>query len=339
MKNKLIAALALAGLLLNGVSAQAESLQPDLALNAVQEITPGLIGETAAESQISITEIASSGSILVSDVTGKESSTTTSIELLGVESLSPTATGISHIEAAADASEFLVQPLDQGFRILDIIPDSSASNEFSFKIHAPTGTKLVQSLGSIRLELGDDILGVIRAPWAVDAHGTPLETRYILNGFTVTQVIETSSETAYPVVADPAWGYAVTYSQTNTPLTSWNALHRCFNCYFPVPGAPKTWPTYGTILNLTTGVTNMQCMMSFTTTGTNLYRWRFNATSAHFDGYGSYIVFELSKYPVSRKNRLIVDAYIVKDYGSLNAVNEALAKETWALFASNLNGI
>jgi hypothetical protein len=337
LKNKLIAALALAGFLLNGVSAQAETVQPELAFDAVQEITPGLVGETAAESQISITEIVSSGSVLVSDVTGRESNATTSIELMGVENFSPTATGISHLESAADASEFLVQPLDQGFRILDVIPNSTASNEFSFTIHAPSGTKLVKSLGSIRLELGDEILGVIRAPWAVDSNGDSVETHFELDGFTVTQVVDTNPLSAFPVIADPNWGYAFTFTQKNTPLTSWNALHTCFNCYFPVTGAPKAWPTYGTILNLKAVWENMQCMMSFVTTGTNLYRWKFNATSAHVDGYGSYITFELSKFPSTGKNRLIVDAFIVNDYKLGNAVYVAAAQDTWSKFASNLD--
>lgn len=226
-----MATLALAGLLLSGISAQAETRQSDIGLNAVEEIVPGLVGETAAEPQTSITEIASSGSVLVSDATGREPNATASIELTGVETLSPTATGISHLEASADESEFLVQPLAQGFRILDVIPNASASKEFSFKIHAPAGTNLVQSLGSIRLELGDEILGVIRVPWAVDSNGDSVETHFELDGFTVTQVVYTTSDTEYPVIADPNWGYAFTFSQVNSPLTSWNALHRCFNCF------------------------------------------------------------------------------------------------------------
>jgi hypothetical protein len=337
LKTILIAALALAGLLLNGVSAQAETLTSDIALDVLEKVTPGLVRETAAESQISINELETSGSVLVSDVIGRETSSVTSIELLDVENLNSTSTGMTHFESSADNSEFMVQPLEEGFRILDILPNAEASNRFSFKIHAPSGTKLVESLGSIRLELGDAILGVIRAPWAFDSHGDPVETHFELDGFTVTQVVDTTSDTEFPVIADPNWGYAFTFSQSNSPSISWNALHRCFNCYFPVSGAPKAWPSYGTILNLKSGTMNMQCMMSFVTTGTNLYRWKFNATSAHVDGYGSYITFELSKYPVSGKNRLIVDVFIVKDFYYGNAIYEAGAKANWTTFALNLD--
>lgn len=339
MKNRFVALLALASLLLNGFSAQAETLPSDIAIDILENVTPGLISETAAESQTSINELETSGSVLVSDVIGRETNSITSIELLDVENLNSTSTGMTHLESSSDNSEFMVQPLEQGFRILDILPDANASNRFSFKIHAPSGTKLVESLGSIRLELGDEILGVIRAPWAVDSHGDSVETHFELAGFTVTQVVDTNPLTAFPVIADPNWGYAFTFTQKNTPLTSWKALHTCFNCYFPVTGAPKAWPTYGTILNLKAVWENMQCMMSFVTTGTNLYRWKFNATSAQVDGYGSYITFELSKFPSTGKNRLIVDAFIVNDYKLGNAVYVAAAQDTWSKFASNLDQI
>ena len=41
----------------------------------------------------------------------------------------------------------------------------------------------------------------IETPWAVDA---PVETRFELDGNTLTQVIETNNNTAFPVVADPS---------------------------------------------------------------------------------------------------------------------------------------
>ncbi len=65
MKNRFIALLALASLLLNGVSAQAETLPSDIAIDILENVTPGLISETAAESQTSINELETSGSALL----------------------------------------------------------------------------------------------------------------------------------------------------------------------------------------------------------------------------------------------------------------------------------
>lgn len=45
----------------------------------------------------------------------------------------------------------------------------------------------------------------IAAPWAVDANGSPLPTRYSVEGSTVIQTVETTAATAFPVVADPSW--------------------------------------------------------------------------------------------------------------------------------------
>lgn len=51
-------------------------------------------------------------------------------------------------------------------------------------------------------------IGMISAPWAVDATGQSLSTRYELQGSTLVQLIETSADTAFPVTADPGfWWY------------------------------------------------------------------------------------------------------------------------------------
>ncbi|MCW2700768.1 MAG: hypothetical protein JWQ45_2303 [Blastococcus sp.] len=49
------------------------------------------------------------------------------------------------------------------------------------------------------------VVATMGAAWAVDANGETVGTHYEIDGTTLTQVVETSAETAYPVVADPAW--------------------------------------------------------------------------------------------------------------------------------------
>lgn len=49
-------------------------------------------------------------------------------------------------------------------------------------------------------------MGVIAPPWAKDATGKSLPTNYEIAGSTVTQVVEHTSATEYPVVADPWMG-------------------------------------------------------------------------------------------------------------------------------------
>ncbi|WP_156159119.1 hypothetical protein [Demequina gelatinilytica] len=63
----------------------------------------------------------------------------------------------------------------------------------------------------------------VGAPWAVDANGVALETSYALNGDTLTQVVTTDEDTAFPVVADPllTYGWAIYWNMTGA---QWKAL-------------------------------------------------------------------------------------------------------------------
>lgn len=49
----------------------------------------------------------------------------------------------------------------------------------------------------------------IEAPWAVDADGQAVPTQYILHGNELIQIVDTSPDTAFPVVADPSWKWWV----------------------------------------------------------------------------------------------------------------------------------
>src|SRR5690606_35644684 len=56
----------------------------------------------------------------------------------------------------------------------------------------------------------ETVAGSVAAPWAKDAQGRPVPTRYTAEGHTLVQDIDTNENTAFPVVADPkitfGWG-------------------------------------------------------------------------------------------------------------------------------------
>ena len=58
---------------------------------------------------------------------------------------------------------------------------------------------------------------VIAAPWARDADGAPVPTHYEVTGGTLTQIVDFTPATAFPVVADPSVSFGtyvvVTMSQ------------------------------------------------------------------------------------------------------------------------------
>lgn len=74
--------------------------------------------------------------------------------------------------------------------------------------------------------LGDGVEivgGTIDAPWAVDANGESPPTRYAVNGNTLTHVVVTDGETAFPVAADPrirsgCFGGTLYLTRTETKL-------------------------------------------------------------------------------------------------------------------------
>lgn len=50
-----------------------------------------------------------------------------------------------------------------------------------------------------------ETIATIEQPWAFDATGQAIPTSYELNGNVLTQTVHTTSDTAYPVIADPSW--------------------------------------------------------------------------------------------------------------------------------------
>ncbi|MBO1751095.1 hypothetical protein J4G33_04685 [Actinotalea sp. BY-33] len=72
----------------------------------------------------------------------------------------------------------------------------------------------IEQLAAIPDEVTEPItvtetIAEIAVPWAVDADGVPLPTYYSVEGSTVVQTVETTTDTAFPVVADPSWQWWV----------------------------------------------------------------------------------------------------------------------------------
>jgi hypothetical protein len=57
---------------------------------------------------------------------------------------------------------------------------------------------------------GGAAVGVVAPPWAVDAAGAPVPTHFVIIGSVLRQVVDFGSGTAFPVVADPEYGWGYT---------------------------------------------------------------------------------------------------------------------------------
>jgi hypothetical protein len=68
------------------------------------------------------------------------------------------------------------------------------------------GTLVLADDGSAAV-LSDDGFAVIDAPWARDAHGQVVSTHYEVEDGDLVQVVDSSADTVFPVVADPTWAW------------------------------------------------------------------------------------------------------------------------------------
>lgn len=82
-----------------------------------------------------------------------------------------------------------------------------------------SGTQLLLlDNGSVSVSDGENFLGGIDVPWAVDADGRSLPTRYEISGSTLTQIVDTTGAT-FPVVADPTVQHFGPYIQVHLNKT------------------------------------------------------------------------------------------------------------------------
>lgn len=92
------------------------------------------------------------------------------------------------------------------FAALVVIDNHEAPTEYRFENAVPDGhTAKAHPDGSVSfVDIDGNESGGIAAPWALDANGEEVPTRYILDGTTLIQIVDHEGA-AYPVVADPAW--------------------------------------------------------------------------------------------------------------------------------------
>lgn len=121
-----------------------------------------------------------------------------------------------------EASSFDVEvvPGAESTRVLTILNDPSAPIEYVYDfgegfdvVVAPDGSAVALSTDSDAPFIG------VAAPWAIDANGTSVPTRYEARGTTLVQIVDHSGA-SYPVTADPTyslgWGAYAHFNRSET---------------------------------------------------------------------------------------------------------------------------
>jgi hypothetical protein len=307
----------------------------------ISAAVPSLLDQTAASAEIEIKHDSNAHTATVTDVVGTSDNSSVSIGIATDGQPLVHDGELSVINSESGNYSQVIQPLSSGYRIINIMNSQTSDNEFNFLINGPDGFKLEEHEGAVWVVLGEEILGQIRAPWATDSNGRDVETHFVISGHTLTQIVLPAADDAFPIVSDPNWGYLYTY-QLDIPFsTAWTRIHACFNCFFPVIGAPKSFPSFYQLLPLKVNMLgfplNFECRMGYVLTSTTYDKWEFLATKNHTDGLGSSITFTFQKVNAAT-SKLVVDAFIVNDfYFGANGAYMDGAKQNWQKFADNLN--
>lgn len=135
---------------------------------------------------------------------------------------------------------------DGSVKINTVIENASAPRSYRYPIELPGGANLtLNDNGSVSAANADGSYEAeIAAPWAKDANGNAVATRYEVDGSVVTQIVDCDSATAFPVVADPS-------VITTTYIYSRADVERMWN----------TYQTMGTICNLIPGLSYMASLL------------------------------------------------------------------------------
>ena len=120
------------------------------------------------------------------------------------------------VTTPTESSVATVTPEPGGFQVAQTLSGPNAPSSFSYKLSLPNGYQPVakdNGFGSTIIALtsakkgatpdATNTIGFINPAWAVDANGASVPTSYAISGKTVTQTVDTSQVTSWPVVADP----------------------------------------------------------------------------------------------------------------------------------------
>ena len=108
-------------------------------------------------------------------------------------------------EGEAGSSAVAVQAIPDGLRAFVTIDDSSAAHSYPFPLSGDVARVDEDTDGGLILyDAAGAEIGSVGVPWATDANGASVPTHFNVVGTTVTQVVEFETDTAFPVVADPA---------------------------------------------------------------------------------------------------------------------------------------
>jgi len=97
-------------------------------------------------------------------------------------------------------------------QIATVINDPRSTERFEYHLDLPDDATMREVEGGVLIESKNgDLIGGFAPPWAKDANGLEVHTRYEIEGNAIVQVVDHHSveNLTYPVVADPAYSKGI----------------------------------------------------------------------------------------------------------------------------------
>ena len=236
-----------------------------------------------------------------------------------------------------------VNTFPSGFEVNVMTTRGATPSDAKVFIDLPSGAR-VHELGNVLYFLkGGEAYGSIDRPVLKNPNGPAIPLAYTWSDGVLKISVPQAEEGEMSEVGILAfsWTYTMSAALNKSPYRTWTLLHNCFNCYFPVAGAPRSFPSHGQLLPLYAWFSgkkfNMECRMGSAILENWGWTYRFNATANHFDGAGSYITFSSGYDSVTGKYMLYVRAYITRVWATSHPFYTTSAKAKWREFANRLN--
>lgn len=111
---------------------------------------------------------------------------------------------VAHTITAADRRNSVVRGLADGGQVITVLRSGSTAR---YELGLAPGWQLHQAGAGYQItKPGTDLVGVVEAPWAVDATGKALKTWYETSGRELVQHVDTTGA-RYPITMDPKLTY------------------------------------------------------------------------------------------------------------------------------------
>jgi hypothetical protein len=207
------------------------------AVAAIQQVAPEAVAGSAGTTEGTDSETAAAVETQAGSVTAPTDAAD-GIQIAGGDASALTI-GLPFAQKASDATESQVPGVvvydnnngsstvpvirDGGVQISTVIDNANAPKRYDYPMDLPAGHRLYLNGDGSAIAAGEDgaVSAFVAPPWAKDANGNAVPTHYEVNGNTLTQVIDFTSATAFPVVADPSvsslwWGIAIKLTRNET---------------------------------------------------------------------------------------------------------------------------